>query len=123
MDTSLGSLIGDACAVTAYEFDLQMVQRIDVGKTVLDGSGQCDVIGQALLGTGDELQCIRGQMPFGFNRFEYFFALARIADQFGITRSQRQVGFSHHHVHVGEQRAEKRPVLVHAAQQRQRLRA
>ena len=71
MDAALGSLIGDACAVTAYEFDLQMVQRIDVGKTVLDGSGQCGVIGQALLGTGDELQCIRGQMPFGFNRFEY----------------------------------------------------
>lgn len=40
MDAALGSLIGDACAVTAYEFDLQMVQRINVGKAVFDGPRQ-----------------------------------------------------------------------------------
>jgi hypothetical protein len=36
MYAALRALIGDAGAVTAYEFDLQMVQRIDVGKPVFD---------------------------------------------------------------------------------------
>ena len=56
MDTALRPFVADASAVTANQFDLLMVQRIDVGKTVFDGLCQRRVIGQALLVTGDPLQ-------------------------------------------------------------------
>jgi hypothetical protein len=36
MYAALRALIGDAGAVSAYEFHLQMVQRINVGETVFD---------------------------------------------------------------------------------------
>ena len=56
MDAALRAFIGDAGAVTAYEFDLQMVQRINVRKTVFDGPGQRGVVGQPLLVARDLLQ-------------------------------------------------------------------
>ena len=45
MDAALRPLISNTRAVSAYEFDLQMVQRIDIGKAVFDGSGQRSVVG------------------------------------------------------------------------------
>ena len=36
MYAALRTVIRDAGTVTAYEFDLQMVQRVNIGKTVFD---------------------------------------------------------------------------------------
>ena len=56
MDAALCALVGDTGTVAAYEFDLQVVQRIDIGKAVFDGPGQRGVVGQPLLVARDLLQ-------------------------------------------------------------------
>ena len=84
MDAALRPLIGDAGTVTPYQLHLQMVQGIDVGKTVFDGTRQRSVVGQALLGAGDELQGQCGKLPLGFNCFEDAPTQLGVGDQFGI---------------------------------------
>ena len=74
VDTALRPFVAGARAVSANQFDLQMVQGIDVRKAVFDLPGQRIVVGQALFVTSDPLQGIGCAMPFGFYRFEDFFA-------------------------------------------------
>lgn len=59
-----------AGAVAAHQFHLQVVQRVDVGEAVADGSLQRGIAGQALLLAGDQRKRLHGALPFGFDRRE-----------------------------------------------------
>ena len=84
MDTALRPLVAGARAVSADQFDLQMVQGIDVGKAMFDRPGQRSVVGQTLFVASDPLQGIGCAVPFGFYRFLDFFAQLGVLHQFGI---------------------------------------
>ena len=114
-------LVPKPFAVAANQFNLQMVQRIQIGKPVLDGALQRRIASQALLVPGDQHECCCHAVPLGLNQAENLAAQSRVAHQVGIARGQRQVALGQHHVHVAEQRAKKRPLTVHFLQQRQRL--
>ena len=100
MYAALGPLIGLAGAVAAYQFDLQMVQGVDVGEAVAHRALQGRVAGQALLVAGDQLQRFDGALPFSLDGRENFLAQAGIVDQIGVSRSQGQVALGQHHVHI-----------------------
>ena len=53
VDTCLHPLIALPRTPAAYQFDLQMVQRVDVRETVLDGARQGRVVRQTLLVASD----------------------------------------------------------------------
>ena len=78
MNSALHALVGLACPVAAYQFYLQVVQRVYVGEAVADGALQGRVACQQMLLTGDECQGVDSAMPFGFYRALNFFA------QFGV---------------------------------------
>ncbi|MDT4863777.1 hypothetical protein FQZ97_984990 [compost metagenome] len=81
------------------------------------GALQRRVVDQALLLARDQRQRIGRAVPFGFNGGEHLGAQALVFNQLGIARGERQITLGHHHVHVGEQGAEKRPLLDHLLQQ------
>ena len=57
-----------ARAVAAHQFDLQVVQRVDVGEAVADRALQCRVARQPLLRAGDQRRARRdGAVPFGLD--------------------------------------------------------
>ena len=56
MDAALHPLIRLARAVASHQFDLQVVQRVNVRKAVADGVLQGGVVRQALLVAGDPLR-------------------------------------------------------------------
>ena len=74
-------------------------------------------MGQALFVAGDQAQRVGGAMPFLLDGAEDFAAQAGVAYQLGVTRGQGEVAFGHHHVHIGEQGLEKRPLALHFLQQ------
>ena len=46
MDAALDALVGLAAAVPAQEFELQVVERIEVGQAVADGAGERRIVGE-----------------------------------------------------------------------------
>jgi len=72
VNAALDALVGLAGAVPAHQLDLQVVQRVDVGKAVADGALQGGVAGQALLFPGDQRQRLGGAVPFGSIRPKIF---------------------------------------------------
>ena len=121
MDAGLDALVGLACPVAAYQFDLKVMQGVDVRKPVADGALQGCVAGQALLFARNQCQRAPSAVPFCVNGRENFLSQLCIAYQFRIARGQRQIAFGQHHVHVAQQGSEKRPLPVHGLQQRQRF--
>src|SRR6218665_258693 len=84
VDSGLHALIILAGTPAAHQFDLQMVQRVDVCEAVLDGARQRAVVRQALLVAGDAAERIGGAVPFGLDGGKDLFAQARVADQFAV---------------------------------------
>ena len=74
MDTAPHALVALAGAVAAYQFDLEVVQRVDVGEAVVDGALQAGVGGQALFVASDQGEGVGGAMPFLLDRTKYFAA-------------------------------------------------
>ena len=72
------------------------------------GSGKVEVLCH-------ELQVLNpsAALPFQLDGAEDFLAQAFVGHQLGVARGQGQVAFGHDHVHVGQQRAEKRPLFLH----------
>jgi len=67
VDAALHPFVGLALAVAADQFDLQVVQRVDVGEAVANGPGQSGVAFQAVFLAGDLGQGIRRALPFGLD--------------------------------------------------------
>ena len=127
MDATLDPLIGriafDPVPVAAHQLDLQMVQRVEVRKAVLDRPRQRRIVLQAPGLAGDRSHRGLGTLGLGADRRKDALAQAFVFDQFDIARRQAQIALGQHHVDVGQQGAEERPLLVHALQQGQPLRA
>jgi hypothetical protein len=67
-----------------HQLDLQVVQRIDVGKAVPDRALQGGVAGQPVALAGDLRQGLAGQVPFGLDSGKHFLAQAHVFHQAGI---------------------------------------
>ena len=79
---------------------------------------QCRVALQQLGLAGDEQQRCVGALPFGLQQAEDAPGGLFVFDELHVSRGDAQVALGQHHVQVGKQRAEERPLLVHALQQR-----
>ena len=53
MDAALDAVVGLAAAVAAQQFELQVVERIEVGQAVADGVGERRVVGEQRIAPGD----------------------------------------------------------------------
>ena len=58
-------------------------------------------------------------MPLSLDGGEHLLAQAGVGHQLAVAGCQSQIALGQHHVHVGQQRAEERPLPVHALQQGQ----
>ena len=84
----------------AHQLNLQVVERVDIGKAVANGTCQCRVVGQAVFVTGDVGQRLHRALPFRLNRAKNAFAQPGVGHQFAIARCQIQVTLGQHHVHI-----------------------
>ena len=100
MDAALDPRVGLPRAVAPYQFDLQVMQRIDVGKAVANGSLKRGVVGQALPVAGDAGKRAGRTVPFKFNKLENTLAQPRVGHQLRVAARQCQIAFCHHHINV-----------------------
>jgi hypothetical protein len=100
VDPALDAFIRDSCAVPLDEFDLQVIQRVDVGQSMPQRLLQSGVVFQQLLLSGDRQQVPRRPFPLAADRREDGSAAAAVARQRRIAPADRQIGFRKHHFHV-----------------------
>ena len=112
VDAALHPLIGEARPVAPYQFDLQVMQRIDVRKAVPDGARKRRIGLQSLPLPGDAVECIDCRLPLGFDRCKDALAQTTVRHQLGIAGGDAEVGFGEHHVEVREHRAQVGPAAV-----------
>ena len=74
MNAALHPFTGIAETVTADELQLQMMQWVNVRKTVPDRACQSRVGRQALAIASDQVKGLHRTMPFGIDLAEYFLA-------------------------------------------------
>ena len=118
VDTCLHPLVALPCAPAAHQFDLQMVQRVDVRETVLMDRARAALCARRCLSpvmrvSASAVRCHSASMAVNT-----FCAGGRRSPTrcSGMPEPDR---LGQHHVHVGQQRAEERPLPVHALQQGQ----
>mgnify|MGYP006151880011 CR=1 FL=1 len=112
---------GDRGAVALDQFDLQVVQRVEIGEAVLDRARQQRIAGQAFLGAGDGREHAAGTFMLAGDAAEDGGAQLAVRHQSGVARGHGEVGLGEHHVHVRQQGGEERPFLAHGAQGGQTL--
>ena len=96
--------------VPLQQFDLQMVERIEIGKAVADGARQQRVgLKQRALARYGQQHGNRG-LPLLAQAREDLLPQRRVLDQLGVARGDGDVALGQHHVHVRQQRAEERPL-------------
>ncbi len=117
MNAALGALVGLPFAEAVQEFDLQVIERVDIRKAGADRTLERGVVGQALGVAGDRGEHVGGELPFAQQRLEHFLARLGVGHQFGITLRHAQIGLGQHHVDVRQQGGEEGPLLGHALQQ------
>ena len=71
-------------APAAHQFDLQVVQRVDIGKAVANRTRQGGVVRQALLVAGNARQHVGRAVPLLLDGAEHLLAQARILHQLAV---------------------------------------
>src|ERR687888_330834 len=84
MDCLHHALVGIAGPVTPEEFDLYMVQRIEVGKAVLDRAREQGILLEQCLLAGDGEQHFNRILPFGTQSRKDSFAQLGVLDELRI---------------------------------------
>ena len=83
--------VGVAGAVAAQQFDLHVVQRIDVGHPAAQRASEQRISFQKLLLACDSAHGIDGRLPLGFQPFEDRAAQRLIANQLGVARGDGDI--------------------------------
>ena len=78
------ALVGIASPVTLQQFDLYMVERIQVGETVLDRARQQRILIEQCLLAGDGEQHINRALPFGTQPRKDSFAQLGVLDKLRV---------------------------------------
>src|SRR6266481_5644546 len=84
MDCLHHALVGIAGPVTLQQFDLYMVERIEVGKAVLDRARQQGILVEQCLLAGDGEQHFNRVLPFGTQPRKDSFAQLGVLDELRI---------------------------------------
>ena len=108
-----------AGAVTAQEFDLQVVEGLEVGEAVEDGTFEGGVVPQQVVVASDLLVHGEGAGVFVADLVEHARSQVGVFDEFGVFGGESEVGFRHDLRHVGDDGAEERPAFHVAAQLRE----
>src|SRR5260221_4680309 len=116
MDRALGALISITGAVTAQQLDLQVVERVEIGKTVSYRARERGVSRKKISRLCDREQPAAREFPLFAQALPHAFAHHRIGDELGIARSDAQIGLGEDHVHVGKHAAKEWPILRHLTQ-------
>ena len=121
MDTAaiverVGGLASRTLAMSAQPFDLRVVQRIDVGKSLAQRSREDRVVSQQFA-AGNDFQRRQCACVFPCNAFENPFAQCLARDKVRVAGPDFQVCLGQHHLHVRQHRREKGPVDRHVLQE------
>src|SRR5262245_26747452 len=84
MDCLHHALVGIASPVTPEQFDLYMVQRIEVGKAVLDRAREQGILLEQCLLAGDGEQHFNRILPFGTQPRKDRFAQLGVLDELRV---------------------------------------
>src|SRR5262249_39020612 len=84
MDCLHHALVGIARSVTSQQFDLYMVERIEVGKAVLNRARQQGILVEQCLLAGDGEQRFNRVLPFGTQSRKDSFTQLGVFDEFRI---------------------------------------
>src|SRR5262249_21834825 len=84
MDCLHHALVGIAGPMTLQQFDLYMVERIEVGKAVLDRARQQGILVEQCLLTGDGEQHFNRVLPFGAQPRKDSFAELGVLDELRV---------------------------------------
>src|SRR5438034_293843 len=87
MDCLHHALVGIASPMTPEQFDLYMVQRIEVGKAVLDRARQQGILVEQCLLAGDGEQHFNRILPFGTQPRKDSFAQLGVLDELRVACS------------------------------------
>src|SRR5262245_54043781 len=84
MDCLHHALVGIAGSMTLQQFDLYMVERIEVGKAVLDRARQQGILVEQCLLAGDNEQHFNRILPFGTQPRKDSFAQLGVLDELSV---------------------------------------
>src|SRR5262245_34923556 len=84
MDCLHHALVGLAGPMTLQQFDLYMVERIEVGEAVLDRARQQGILVEQCLLAGDGEQHINRVLPFGTQPWKDSFAQLGVLDELRV---------------------------------------
>ena len=103
--------------MAAEEFDLEVVERLDIGQPHPDGMLQDGLAVEQTGLSGEGQHDIASPVPFIPDRPEDFFPEVGIGHQFGIARGDCHIGFGQHHFQIGQADIKERPAARHLGQQ------
>src|SRR5690348_4357151 len=122
MDRAPGAGIGVAGAIAAQELDLQVIERVEIGKAVADAARERGIVLEQRRLTRDGEEMAQRERVLVANAGEYCVTHAGIGNELRVARADREVGLREHHAEVRKRRAEERPALVHFGEQRKTVR-
>ena len=89
-----------AGAETAQEFDLNVVERIDIGEPVADGPGEKGVGLEQLLLSHDFQYGRNGRVPLRLKARDDLRGERLIRNELRVAGRDAHVAFGQHHVHI-----------------------
>ena len=94
-------------AQLAQQGDLQAAQRVQIRDAQRQAAGERAVVGEQGFGLQNIQQGFQAALVFGFDGGENVCAVFVVLAERGIVFGEREIGFRHHLLHIGEHGAEK----------------